>query len=68
VALSVEVRLAIMNPRMGLVLPLAPDQVRVMVSSEYTAGLAFADEGANGDVFRRRELLVVRHTEAKLCP
>jgi len=57
VALSVEVRLAIVNPLIALVPPAAPLHVREIASVLYTAGVAVTAVGAVGSVFRRTVLV-----------
>ena len=57
VALSVEVRLAIVNALIALVPPAAPLHVREMASVLYTAGVAVTAVGAVGNVFLRTELV-----------
>lgn len=57
VALSVEVRLAIMKPLIALVPPAAPLHVREISSVLYTVGVAATAVGAVGSVFRRTELV-----------
>ena len=57
VALSVEVRLAIVNPLIALVPPAAPLHVSEIASVLYTAGVAVTAVGAVGRVFRRTELV-----------
>ena len=57
VALSVEVRLAIVNPLIALVPPAAPLHVREIASVLYTAGVAVTAVGAVGNVFLRTELV-----------
>ena len=63
VALSVEVRLAIVNPLIALVPPVAPLHAREIVSVLYTAGVAVTAVGAVGSVFRRTELVVIFQPE-----
>ena len=63
VALSVEVRLAIVNPLIALVPPAAPLHVREIASVLYTAGVAVTAVGAVGSVLRRTELVDTFHAE-----
>ena len=63
VALSVEVRLAIVNPLIALVPPAAPLHVREIASVLYTAGVAVTAVGAVGSVFRRTVLVDTFHAE-----